>query len=156
MGNYTHQTLRDCDALHTDCQRDLDLATEFGFASTKPGIVLPGGGGIKLDVFYPTEKLNKDGGNQLLVDELPVTIINPRGFRAYVRNDTFFHAIPSVLRKYPEVRFICPGMIGEAQAQKWILELGIGDHVELLTVQSQQEMAELYRRSQISVSITTS
>jgi len=155
MDHYTRATLLDCNALHTDCQRDLDLATEFGFASTKPGIVLPGGGGIKLDVFYPNEKLNKDGGNQLLVDELPMTIINPRGFRAYVRNDTFFHAIPSVLRKYPEVRFICPGMVGEAQAQKWILELGIGDQVELLPVQSQREMANLFRRSHISLSITT-
>ena len=155
MDHYTRQTLLDCNALHTDCQRDLALAIEFGFAPTKPYIVLPGGGGIKLDVFYPIEKLSKDGGNHHLVDELPVTVINPRGFRAYVRNDTFFQAIPSVLSKYPEIRFICPGMAGEAQAHKWILELGIGDQVELLPVQSQPEMAKLFRRSQISVSITT-
>jgi glycosyltransferase involved in cell wall biosynthesis len=154
MGNYTRQALLACDALHTDCQRDLDLAIEFGLATTKPGIVLPGGGGIKLDVFYPTEKLDRDGGNDNLVDESPVTIINPRGFRSYVRNDTFFQAIPLVLRKYPEVRFICPGMAGEAQAQKWLVELGIGKQVVLLPVQSQPEMAKLFRRSQISVSIT--
>ena len=155
MGNYTRQALRDSDALHTDCQRDQDLAMELGFAPTKPSIILPGGGGIKLDVFYPAETLSKDSGIHHFVDELPVTIINPRGFRAYVSNDTFFQAIPSVLSKYPDVRFICPGMAGETQAYKWIMELGIGQQVELLPVQSQLEMAKLFRRSQISVSITT-
>jgi len=155
MDHYTRQTLLDCNALHTDCQRDLNLALELGFAPNKPGIVLPGGGGIKLDVFYPGEKLSNGVGNHHLLDELPVSIINPRGCRAYVRNDTFFKAIPLVLSKFQEVRFLCPGMAGDAQAHKWILELGIGEQVELLPVQSQPEMAKLFRRSQISVSITT-
>jgi glycosyltransferase involved in cell wall biosynthesis len=155
MGNYTSQALHDCAALHTDCQRDLDLAIEFGFSSTKPSIVLPGGGGVKLCVFYPAEELSKDGEDHHWVDEIPVTIINPRGFRAYVRNDTFFQAIPMVLTKYPKVRFVCPGMADEAQAHKWIEELGISAQVELLPKQSQMELANLFRRSQISVSITT-
>lgn len=84
-----------------------------------------------------------------------MTIINPRGIRAYVRNDTFFHAIPHVLKKYPEVRFICPGMAGESQAQKYVSELEIDKNVELLPAQSQREMAGLFRQAQISVSIST-
>jgi glycosyltransferase involved in cell wall biosynthesis len=155
MANHTHQTLQDCDGLHTDCQRDMKLARELGFASTKPGMVLPGGGGVKLDVFYPAEKGQEDDGNKLIMDTPAVTIINPRGFRAYVRNDTFFQAIPLVLKDYPDVRFVCTGMAGEAQAQRWKAELGIGEQTELLPAQTHQEMAELFRQSQISLSITT-
>jgi len=152
MDRYTRQTLFNCDSLHTDCMRDLNLAIEYGFSSNKPKIVLPGGGGVKLDIFYPTEIEN---GCQILEDKSPITIINPRGFRAYVRNDTFFHAIPLVINKDPRVHFLCPGMANESQAQKWVTELGIGDKVELLPHQTQLEMAELFRKSDISLSITT-
>lgn len=155
MSYYTRQTLQNCDALHTDCRRDLSMAKEWGFASTKPSIVLPGGGGVHLDVFYPPETSRDEDGVQPIVEKSPVTVINPRGFRAYVRNDTFFLAIPLVLNDYPDVRFVCPGMAGEAQAQKWIADLGIGGKVELLPAQSRQGMAELFRQSQISASITT-
>ena len=51
--------------------------------------------------------------------------------------------------------FFVPGMANESQAQKWIAELGIGDKVELIPHQSQHEMAELFRKSEISLSITT-
>jgi glycosyltransferase involved in cell wall biosynthesis len=155
MAHNTRQCLHYSDALHTDCQRDLRLAKEMGFAFTKPSIVLPGGGGIKLDVFYPPERNIDDNNLPSMVEKAPVTIINPRGFRAYVRNDTFFRSIPLVLNGRKDVRFVCPGMAGEAQAEKWILDLGIAEKVELLPPQSREEMAELFRQSQISLSITT-
>jgi glycosyltransferase involved in cell wall biosynthesis len=155
MASYTRQALNICDGLHVDCQRDLNLARELGFASAKPGIIVPAGGGIKMDIFFPLKVNQKDDGNSLQVGNPPMTIINPRGFRAYVRNDTFFKAIPLVLRVQPNARFICPGMLGESQAQKWIKQLGVRENVELLPPQSHQRMAELFRRSQISLSITT-
>jgi len=46
--------------------------------------------GVHADVFFPPTSS---------VEE-PV-IFNPRGFRAYVRNDTFFRAIPLVLKEIP-------------------------------------------------------
>jgi glycosyltransferase involved in cell wall biosynthesis len=152
MDRYTRQTLFNCDGLHTDCVRDLHLAIEYGFPSNKPKIVLPGGGGVKLDIFNPAEVEN---GDNIIEAKPQITIINPRGFRAYVRNDTFFHAIPLVIKKYPHVRFLCPGMANESLAQKWIAEIGISEKVDLLPQQSQQEMAELFRKSEISLSITT-
>lgn len=155
MARYTRETLQSCDGLHTDCQRDLNLARELGFVSSKPAIILPAGGGVKPDVFYPAENGSEVERNRLGVEKPQVTIINPRGFRAYVRNDTFFHAIPLVLKKYPNVRFVCIGMAGEALAKKWIAELGIDEQVELLPHQSHEEMAELFRQAQISLSITT-
>ena len=127
MAHYTRQSLQYCDALHTDCQRDLRIAQELGFASTKPCIVLPGGGGIKMDIFYPSEGNIEENRTPSMVDNSLVTIINPRGFRAYVRNDTFFHAIPLVLKERRNVRFVCPGMAGETQAQNWITDLGIDE-----------------------------
>ena len=95
MSHYTRWTMQVADALHADCQRDVRLAREWGFGVEKPGLVIPGNGGIRSDVFYPPAKP---------VEE-PV-IINPRGFRPYVRNDIFFKAIPLVLAKQPNAKFI--------------------------------------------------
>jgi glycosyltransferase involved in cell wall biosynthesis len=146
MAEHTRRALSQADALHTDCQRDQRLARNWGYDASKPGIVLPGGGGIRMEVF--------NAGEHALEERRPV-VINPRGFRAYVRNDTFFRAIPLVLQKLPEARFLCPTMQAESQAQQWVAQYQLGEHVELLPFQSRQEMAELYRRSQVVVSLTT-
>ena len=74
----TRQTMQKADALHTDCQRDFTLAVSWGFDSDRPGVVLPGAGGIQRDIFYTGDE-----------PQQPV-VINPRGLRAYVQNDTFF------------------------------------------------------------------
>jgi len=155
MSHNTRLALQNCDALHTDCQRDQRLAIEWGFDATKPRIVLPGGGGVQMDIFYPPESDHGADGIQPEIDEISFKIINPRGFRAYVRNDTFFRAIPFVINRFPDVYFICPGMSGEEQAQRWVSEMVIGDRVELQATQTRQQMAELFRQSQISLSITT-
>jgi hypothetical protein len=39
MASFTRRALVTCDALHTDCHRDLILAQDFGFDSTKSSIV---------------------------------------------------------------------------------------------------------------------
>jgi glycosyltransferase involved in cell wall biosynthesis len=128
-------------ALHADCRRDIRLAGEWGFPAKRPTLVTPGNGGIRTDIFFPPENP---------VDE-PV-VINPRGFRAYVRNDVFFKAIPLVLKEIPGARFLCASMAGESQAQQWINELGIGHAVELLAPRPHAEMAEVYRRAAVLVS----
>jgi glycosyltransferase involved in cell wall biosynthesis len=150
MAARTQRTLRSCDALHTDCQRDQRLAIELGFDGTKPKIVLPGGGGVQLDIFHlPHHK--RDEGQE---PDAPVIVINPRGIRSYVRNDTVFQAISLVIQKYPELHFVCPGMQAEIQAVQWAGEFCIMEKTELLPAQSRQQMADLFRRAQISLSIT--
>ena len=141
MGQYTRRALQFTDAFHADCQRDVRLAKEWGLDASKPSLVAPGNGGIELDVFHPNSKP---------VDE-PV-IINPRGFRPYVRNDVFFKAIPLVLAKHPNAKFICASMAGEPQAIQWIKELEIGQAVELLPLLPHTQMAQNFRRAQIVVS----
>jgi len=147
MAAYTRRTLQNVSALHTDCQRDQDLARHWGFDPYKPTIVLPGNGGINIQVFYP---LDEDSRQQ----QVKVQVINPRGVRAYVRNDTFFAAIPLVLAQRPDVHFLCPNMAGETLAEKWVQQYGISHSVDLLPRQERDQMAKLFQGSQIVVSLT--
>ena len=150
MAHYTRQALDRADALHTDCERDLRIAREWGFQAEKPAAVLPGGGGVQPDIFFPPAPEKREDPS------LPrhLTVINPRGFRAYVRNDTFFRAIPLVLANRPGTRFVCPGMAGERKALDWMQQLGIEDSVELLPHLSREEMAGLFRQAAVTVSPT--
>jgi len=141
MRHYAHWTMKVADGLHADCRRDIRLAREWGFGAGKPALVAPGNGGIRSEVFYPPAKL---------VDE-PV-ILNPRGVRPYVRNDSFFKAIPQVLKKHPNAKFLCTSMAGESQVMQWIKELKIEHAVDLLAPMSNMDMANIYRRAQILVS----
>ena len=141
MRHYTRWTMQVADALHADCHRDVRLAREWGLGARRPSFVAPGNGGIRTDVFYPNEKP---------VEE-PV-ILNPRGIRQYVRNDAFFQAIPLVLKKHPNAKFLCTSMAGESQAIQWSKELKIEHAVELLSPMPYAEMANVYRRAQILVS----
>lgn len=141
MRYYTRRTMQRADAIHADCYRDVRLAHKWEFDSSKPSLVAPGNGGIHTDIFYPPAKP---------VEE-PV-ILNPRGFRPYVRNDMFFKSIPLILAKHPNAKFICTGMAGEEEAIRRIRESGIRDSVELLGLLPQNELANLYRHSQILVS----
>ncbi len=144
MRHYTRWTMQVAAALHTDCQRDVRLAAEWGFDAAQPTLVMPGNGGIRTEIFFPPQQL----------PEAPV-IFNPRGFRAYVRNDTFFKAIPLVLRERPDARFVCAGMAAEPQVQQWMAELGIARVVDLLPPIPHTAMADHYRAAQVLVSPST-
>jgi glycosyltransferase involved in cell wall biosynthesis len=141
MSHYTRWTMQVADGLHADCHRDVHLAREWGFSKDKPDLVAPGNGGIRANVFYPP-------ANPV---EQP-TVINPRGFRPYVCNEAFFNAIPLVLAKQPNTKFMFALMAGEAQALQWIRAREIGHAVELLPPVSHFEMAEVFRRAQVVAS----
>jgi glycosyltransferase involved in cell wall biosynthesis len=141
MRHYTQWTLKAADALHADCWRDIRLGKQMGFATDRPTLVTPGNGGIRTDIFFPPPAPAPN----------PI-IINPRGFRAYVHNEAFFRAIPLVLKKRPDARFVCSSMAGETQAQQWIEELGIGHAVTLNPPMPHAQMAEVFRAAQVVVS----
>ncbi len=170
MRRATRIALRAADALHADCERDIHLAEKWGFDSSHPSIVLPGGGGIDMNVFYPpiqvperSEAQSKDESVEhrssttasSLRSETEPLIINPRGFRGYVRNDTFFKSIPLVLNERPDAKFICPTMAGESQAEAWVRELGIENSVELTPPLAREQLADTFRAAQILVSPST-
>ncbi|MCC6260316.1 MAG: glycosyltransferase family 4 protein [Anaerolineales bacterium] len=141
MQAYTQRVMKVVSALHADTERDIRLARQWGLGEDKPTLVAPGNGGVRSAVFYPPAEPVKH----------PI-IINPRGFRAYIRNETFFRAIPLVLAKRADAKFICASMQGEAQAEAWVRELGIAHAVQLLVPIPHAEMGALFRTAQIVVS----
>jgi len=155
----TRRTLRRASALQVDCYRDQRLALEWGFPSDRPVLVIPGGGGVRDEFFYPKEagkespKDEDTPWKQALPGNAPV-VVNPRGFRAYVRNDTFFKAIPRILTHRPETVFLCPAMAGEPEAEAWLDRLAIRASVHLLPKLTPEEMGALFRRALVTVSVT--
>ena len=141
MKYYTRLTMQTVTALHADCARDIRLAREWGLGEDKPTLVTPGNGGIRTEIFFPPTEPVKD----------PV-VINPRGFRAYVRNDVYFKSIPLVLAKRSDARFVFASMAGNEQAVQWVRELGIEHAVTLNPQMSHAEMADVFRAAQIVVS----
>ncbi len=148
LAELTRLTLQQATALHADCRRDLRLAREWGFQLDRGTVVLPGGGGVQPEIFYPSDDPEPAPGE-------PLTVIQPRGFRAYVQNEAYFKALPLILACSPGTRFLFPGMAGEAQAQNWVRQLNLSRSVELLPYQTREQMAQLFRRSQVIVSPTT-
>jgi len=151
LGMLTDAALRRADGLHCDCERDRKLAIARRFSEHKPIAVLPGNGGIDTGFYFRLEReltvLRSFGipGDRRLV-------INPRGVRAYVRNDTFFKAIPLVLRQVPDAFFIAPGMQNNKTAERWVKSLGIGGSVRLLPVLEREDLARLFAASEVMVS----
>jgi len=141
MGYYTRKTMKAADALHADCARDIRLAQTWGLGVDQPTLVTPGNGGIRSEVFYPPKESVKN----------PV-IINPRGFRAYVKNEAFFKSIQLVLEKRSDARFVCSSMQGEAQALQWMKELNIEHAVQLNPPLSHAQMGDVFRAAQVVVS----
>lgn len=143
----TRRCLQQASALHADCHRDVRLAHAWGFDPAKPARVLPGAGGVQLAWFHPPAEDAERA-------PFPI-VVNPRGFRAYVRNDTFFQSVPYVLAQKPETRFLCPNMAQERQAHVWVERLNLAERVTLMPRQSRVQMAELFRWAQLTVSPTT-
>ncbi len=159
MARATRKTLTRVDGLLTDCRRDQKLACEWGFPQDRPSIVLPASGGIRREEFHPAETDVNDWSGALsdlsgmIFADTPV-VVNPRGFRRYVRNDTFFRSIPGILGAHPNTIFLCPAMAGERTAEDWVSRLDIGHAVCLLPHLTRGEMARIYQRSQVTVSIS--
>jgi glycosyltransferase involved in cell wall biosynthesis len=150
----TTRALRRADGLLSDCARDLRLAHTRGFDKTKPTSVLPGAGGVELDVFYPApQPCSSDAVHREFdIPTESTVVINPRGLRGYVRNDVFFKALPLVLQQHPQAVFLCSGMQGSSLANRWISREGVGHAVRLLPVVPRQRMAELFRAASVMVS----
>jgi glycosyltransferase involved in cell wall biosynthesis len=146
MSRFTRLALKRASALHTDCHSDVKRAFAWGFPANRLAVVLPGAGGVQREIFYPESDASAH------TPQTSPVIINPRGLRAYVRNDSFFRSIPLVLEHQPKARFVCPGMEGDPQAHRWVTDLGIAAQVELLPQQSRLQMAALFRQALVAVS----
>ncbi len=152
IARQTRQALNRADGLHCDCHRDLNLAaSSWGFDSKKPACVLPGAGGVQPLLFYSGDTRPELRRELSIPNDAPI-VLNPRGFRAYVRNDVFFQALPPILEQHPKTTFVCVGMSGNPIAEEWVSRLDIKSNVRLLPSVSREQMAELFRLATVAVS----
>lgn len=155
MHSLTVGALKRADGLVADTQRDLRLGRLWGFATGRPLLAVPGGGGIDLTEMHRQRTEITDCMSGSLPAGVPL-VVNPRGLRpGYVRNDVFFQAIPLVLQHRPDVFFACPSMAGQPEAQNWLQQLKIGSSVRLLPYLPQPQLWDLFRCADISVSVST-
>ncbi len=153
MRKETRRVLQRADGLLADTQRDIDLSRKWGFAGDKPSLVVPGNGGIVTGAFNKLLPLSKD--LEKLIPKGKTLILNPRGMRVYVRNDTFFRAVPLVVKERPRTHFACVSMAGQPEAERWVKKLGIEKNVTLLPFISQADLWALFQRATLSISIST-
>jgi len=150
----TRDVLDRADGLMADAACDIQLAMKMGLRESIPNIVVPGSGGLDLGAVCAAE-------NNSSIDryKIPVSvplIINPRGFRpGSVHQDVFFQSIPFVLEEVPEAHFVCAGMRGQPQAEKWLRHYGINSNVSLLPFIPQEELWALYFNAEIYMSLSS-
>jgi len=155
MGALTRRTMHHADGLIVDARRDLRLGHLWGFPEGRPTLVVPTCGGIDLDEMQLLRRQKSGALASRFPEDAPL-VINPRGIRpGYVRNDTFFQAIPMLLQRQEKVLFACPSMAGQPEAVRWVERLKIGDHVHLLPYLTQEELWDLFTLAGVMVSITT-
>ncbi len=154
VARLTRRALRRATALHPDCVRDLRLAAAWGWDPARPASVIPGNGGIREDVFHTGPADAALLARYDLPSAVPL-VLNARGFRGYVRNDTFFRAIPLVLERRPDTLFAGVGMRGHPAALRWTRSLGIERAVRLLPPVPPADMAALFRSATAAVSPAT-
>jgi glycosyltransferase involved in cell wall biosynthesis len=149
MADRTRRTLRRAQGLMADAGRDLRLGKEWGFSG--PTLEIPGAGGIRLGELQAALAAPVQFP-QNLPEGVPL-VVNPRGSRpGSLRNDVFFQAIPRVLAKVPQARFVCPPLAGDAEAARWVETLGIAGQTQLWPRLSQAQLWALLGRAQVYVS----
>jgi len=149
MARLTRSSLRRADGLIADAARDIRLGHEWGFATDRPTLVVPGAGGIRLDEI---EEASRSGS---LPEELPAVpiVVNPRGQRpGSLRQDVFFKSIPLVLEKIPQALFICPPLAGDAESEYWVEMLGIRSNTKLWPHLDRSQMWTLFKKARVFVS----
>lgn len=153
MAMHTRRALKRADGLLADASRDLPLAGHWGFREGLPALVLPGNGGLDLEAL---KRVLEEKELPFLLPEGRPIFVNPRGFRpGSVHQDIFFQSLPLVLQKIPGAFFVCTAMQGQPQAERWVEELKLGEHVLLLPYLPQDQLWRLYRRAQIYVSLSS-
>jgi hypothetical protein len=149
----TRRVLARTDLLFADCQRDIDLAGTCGLRPTTPTAVLPGGGGIDLarvaeDRTLTSQLSDLAGSGHRLV-------VNARGCRAYVRNEVLLEALSLLAADLdPRVRVVFVDSAHDAALRRSIEHHQLGNKIIVTGKCSPGEVLSLFRRAEVSVSIT--
>lgn len=150
MRNLTRAAVRRANGFMADCFRDIWLAKKWGLRRNIPTQFAPGNGGLDL---IHLEEIANERRRFSVGSDVPIHVINPRGIRpAYVMNDSFFQAIPLVLKQEPQTKFLGAAMKGQIDAEKWVNKLHLRDSVALLGPEPQETLWRRYLDCQILVS----
>jgi glycosyltransferase involved in cell wall biosynthesis len=154
IGRATRRVLARTDLLYADCQRDLDLAQDWGLRPTASTSLLPGGGGVDLQKF--TELARNSGPPQRVPEKSNDRIlINARGVREYVRNDTLLSALAILAPEIdPRVRIVFVGVAYDKELGAKITCHPLAGKIIVTGECSPAEMAYLFHRAEVNVSIT--
>jgi glycosyltransferase involved in cell wall biosynthesis len=152
-GRATRKILARTDLLFADCQRDIDLAATWGLRSGVPTAVLPGGGGIDLarmdEGISPVSQLGDLLGPSYRL------VVNARGRRPYVRNDVLLKALSLLATDLdPCVRILFVDSEHDESLRKAIEHHAVGNRILVIGKCSPGEVLSLFRRAEVSVSIT--
>ncbi len=149
----TYKTLTQTDGLLSDTNVDIQRARALAPIDGLPSLRIPGCGGLNRKLFFPG---CADRGilQRFGIDPERPVVLNPRGFRQYVRQDTFFASIPKVLAMRPDVQFVGVDLLGWRRMEQWIERSGLASSVILTGHLAQTELAELYRGAAVMVSPT--
>lgn len=152
LASGTRRTLKRTTALHVDCNRDLQLASLWGFNPSKPHLVIPGCGGIDPRLFFPGMSLFR---TKLGIPAGVPVLLNPRGVREYVHIPEFLRAAQIVLGMRTDLHVLAAGMRGHAWIEETVARWPERDRFHLLPVVSHRDMGDVYRSADMSVSLTS-
>lgn len=150
IGKQTVLALKNCAGLHTDCQRDISLAQKFGYSEYGQSIVIPGNGGIRSEHFFP--KRMNFLHTKYKIPEENFIILNPRGWRKYIKVEEFLTSIPLVLNDIKNCTFICIGYEGISFIEEIVNRLGIKENIIFAKHIEWLEMPLYYSEADITIS----
>jgi glycosyltransferase involved in cell wall biosynthesis len=149
----TRRVLARTDLLFADCQRDIDLAGTWGLRPTAVTAVLPGGGGI--DLARIAEEYRTLTPFSDLVGSHHRLVVNARGSRPYVRNEVLLEALSLLAADVdPRVHVVFVDAAHDAALRRSIERHRLGNRIIVTGKCSQGEVLSLFRRAEVSVSIT--
>jgi hypothetical protein len=150
----TRRVLARAGLLFADCQRDIDLAAAWGLRPGTTTAVLPGGGGIDMARVKPEQRrLATQHGDAAGHDHR--LVVNPRGIRAYVHNETLLAALSLLAPELdPRVRVVFVDSAHDGALCRAIENHQLRDQMIVMGKRSPGEVLSLFCRAEVSVSIT--
>jgi hypothetical protein len=153
-GHATRRVLARTDLLFADCQRDINLAKSWGLRPTTPTAVLPGGGGIDLARLAEKDRTLRSPLSDLTGSGHRL-VVNARGCRVYVRNEVLLEALSLLATDLdPRVRVVFVDSAHDTALRRSIERHPLGKRIVITGKCSLDEVFSLFRRAEVSVSIT--
>lgn len=146
LAKATRRSLANIHGLHADCQRDIDLAREWGAPADAINLVAAGNMGYDQDVF---NALGTEHNERKI-------IFCPRGPGSPINYTGFLRVANSLTQRYSDIQFVAARLSGNAAAEDIRKRSAHPERIILTGNLSVPELADIYRRSLAVVSPSVS